>query len=32
MKDDIGVALELAMFAFNIKKKYVMFWTISFHF
>jgi hypothetical protein len=25
MKDDFGVALELAMLAFNIKKKYVMF-------
>jgi hypothetical protein len=25
MKDDFGVALELAMCAFNIKKKYVMF-------
>lgn len=25
MKDDFGVALELAMLTFNIKKKYVMF-------
>jgi hypothetical protein len=25
MKDDFGVALELAMLAFNMKKKYVMF-------
>jgi hypothetical protein len=25
MKDDFGVALELAMLACNIKKKYVMF-------